>query len=196
MNRITEVTKTLIIMNVVVYFVASFVLSGSINQFLVFQHPLHEGFQPIQLITHMFMHADTMHLLFNMFALYFFGPRLEALWGEKRFLFYYLFSGFGGLLLFTIFGFLDGSGGAAVGASGAVFGLLLAVGLKFPDQPLSLIFPPITLKSKHFVMIYGTLELFLGAGAFNTGIAHFGHLGGAIFGFLLIEYWTKYGSRF
>jgi len=185
----------LIIMNVIVYVAATFMFPA-IQEYLIFQHPMGRGFQPVQLIGHMFMHGDTMHLLFNMYALYMFGPPLESLWGEKRFLFYYLFAGFGGIFLFALVGLLDGTGGAAVGASGAIFGLLAGFGMKFPETRLMLIFPPIPMKAKYFVLIFAALELFLGVSSFNTGVAHFGHLGGALFGFLLIQYWDRFGSKF
>ncbi|MFT4665279.1 MAG: membrane associated rhomboid family serine protease [Polaribacter sp.] len=196
MNRITEVTKMLIIINVIVYVAATFIFNGAINEYLIFQHPLNGHFQPVQLIGHMFMHGGTMHLLFNMYMLYMFGPPLESLWGEKRFLLYYLFAGFGGIILFALVGFLDGTGGAAVGASGAIFGLLIGFGMKFPEQRLMLIIPPIPVKAKYLVMFLAGFELFLGVGNFDTGIAHFGHLGGALFGFLLIKYWDRFGSKF
>ena len=150
------------------------------------------------------MHADIGHLFFNMFAVFMFGPPLEDVWGPKRFLFYYLLTGFGSVLLHTlvrgveIYWFGESVFAANVpslGASGAVFGLLVGYGMLFPDNRIMLLFPPIPLKAKYFVLIYAGVELFMGLGNLNTGVAHYAHLGGALFGFLLILYWRKFGSR-
>ena len=166
--------------------------------------PTSDYFRPFQIVTHMFMHADIGHLFFNMFAVFMFGPPLEDVWGPKRFLFYYLLTGFGSVLLHTlvrgveIYWFGESVFAANVpslGASGAVFGLLVGYGMLFPDNRIMLLFPPIPLKAKYFVLIYAGVELFMGLGNLNTGVAHYAHLGGALFGFLLILYWRKFGSR-
>jgi len=150
------------------------------------------------------MHGGISHLFFNMFAVFMFGPPLENLWGAKRFLFFYLFTGFGALLLHIFVKYVElESMGAnplsanipVLGASGAVFGLLVGFGMNFPNTKLMLLFPPIPIKAKYFVTGYAVIELFLGLGSFDTGIAHFAHLGGALFGLLLILYWRKYGSN-
>lgn len=199
MLRITDVVKHLLIINVIMYLVTR-VIMPDLGENLAFYYPTLSEFQPYQIITHMFMHGSTSHIFFNMFALFMFGPPLESLWGPKRFLFYYLFTGFGALALYLFVNYLEiqymgGQPGVVWGASGAIFGLLVGFGMKYPDTKIMLIFPPIPMKAKYFVAIYAGLELFLGLGHFNTGIAHFAHLGGALFGFLLIIYWQKYGSR-
>jgi membrane associated rhomboid family serine protease len=222
MFRVTEVVKHLLIINVLMYLgtmllgdpshgtfsdlanerVTDFSLWGRYRLAMFF--PTSEYFRPFQIVTHMFMHADIGHLFFNMFAVFMFGPPLEATWGPKRFLFYYLLTGFGSVLLHTlvrgmeIYWFGESvfmANVPSLGASGAVFGLLVGYGMLFPDNRIMLLFPPIPLKAKYFVLIYAGVELFMGLGNFNTGVAHYAHLGGALFGFLLILYWRKFGSR-
>lgn len=158
-------------------------------------------FQPFQIVTYMFMHGDLGHLAFNMLSLYFFGPMVEQLWGHRRFLFYYLSCGLGSYALHTGVQWweLQQMGidpttfnGYMLGASGAIFGIYIAFAYLFPNQIISLIFPPISLKAKYFVGIMAALELFYGIRGMSTGIAHFAHLGGALFGFLLILFWDKF----
>ena len=197
--RITEVVKHLIIINFLAY-IASWIILGESRGILAMAYPTRADFQAFQVVTHMFMHADEGHLFFNMLGLFFFGPFLESLWGPKRFLFYYLFSGFGALVTHLIVNFIEiqyfgGYPGGIWGASGAVFGVLIGVALKFPNTTVQLIIPPIPIQMKHLAPIYIGLELFMGLSSFNTGVAHFAHLGGALFGFLLISYWDKYGSK-
>ncbi|WP_373550687.1 rhomboid family intramembrane serine protease [Haliscomenobacter sp.] len=229
MMRITDVVKHLLIINVLVFFVTLLVwgdpapelmgtlLSGS-GEFADWERyrfalffPTSPYFQPYQLVSHMFMHADIRHLLLNMLGLYMFGSALETFWGARRFLFYYLFAGFGGMILYLLVKYLEISSGNAdeqlmkyylqnvpmLGASGAIFGLMVGYGMLFPDNVISLLFPPISLKAKYFVLIFAGLELVFGLGIVNlsSGVAHFAHLGGALFGFLLILYWQKFGTR-
>lgn len=223
MSRLTDVVKNLLIINVL--FFLGTMLMGSpdpetamalVNQQiegtaadwlrlrLALFYPTSPYFQPIQIVTHMFMHADFMHLFFNMFALFMFGPPLEIKWGPQRFLFYYLFTGFGAMGLQMFVRYLELQSGSIspyaanvpmLGASGAVFGILLGFGMNFPNVQIQLLFPPIPMKAKYFVMLFAGIELFLGFSNFNTGVAHFAHLGGALFGFLLILYWRKFGTR-
>ncbi len=142
-------------------------------------------FKPWQLVSYMFMHANLSHLIFNMFALWMFGRTLVYAMGEKRFLLYYMVCGIGaGLIQLAVGGF-----GPTVGASGAVFGLLLAFGMMFPDAVIMLLIPPIPIKAKWFVVIYGLLELYLGVSGRQVDVAHFAHLGGMIWGFALLKYW-------
>jgi len=221
--RITDVVKNLLIINVLMFIGTLFILGEAydpmtlINQpdpelfnqwgknILALFFPTSVYFQPYQLVTHMFMHGDMMHLFFNMFALYMFGPPLENYFGPKKFLLYYFLTGFGALILQLFVTYLSMEYfGASIytanvpllGASGAVFGLLAGFGTLFPETKLMLLIPPIPLKAKWFVLIYGAIELFLGLGNFNTGVAHFAHLGGAVFGFLLIKYWQKNSNLF
>lgn len=219
MDRITDVTKNLLIINVLMYFVTLLLMTepsqttvralingsgGELSDWgrlqLALFFPTSEYFRPFQLVTHMFMHdgRSFMHLFFNMYALYLFGQAIELVWGTKRFLFYYLFTGFGAAALHMLVTYLEIQYGGAspnrvnvpvLGASGAVFGLLTSYGLLFPNNVLQLLFPPIAMKAKYFVLIYAAIELFLGFSSFNTGVAHFAHLGGALSGFLLILIW-------
>lgn len=161
-------------------------------------------FQPYQILTHMFMHGDLMHLAFNMLSLYFFGPMVEMVFGPKRFLFYYLYCGIGSYLLYNGVQYweLSSNGidpmtfeGPMLGASGAIFGMYVAFAYHFPNQVMQLLFPPIALKAKYFVLIMAGLELFYGVRGYSTGVAHFAHLGGALFGFAILMYWNNFRFR-
>jgi len=162
--------------------------------------PGSEHFQPYQIATHMFMHGNLMHIAFNMLSLYFFGPMVEMVWGHKRFLFYYLLCGVGAFICHTAVQWwqLEQAGidpttwnGSMLGASGAIFGIFTAFAYLFPNQVISLIFPPISLKAKYFVPIMAALELVYGVQGMGRGVAHFAHLGGALFGFIMIMIWYK-----
>lgn len=152
------------------------------------------AFMPYQIVSYMFLHADLSHLFFNMFALWMFGRTLEYELGSRRFLTYYMVCGVGAGLLQLAIGLLYPFS-LTVGASGAVFGLLLAFGVMHPNAMIMLLIPPIPIKAKWFVIIYGVLELSLGIrnGAGNN-VAHFAHLGGMLWGFLLLTYW-KYSGK-
>ena len=169
-------------------------------------------FKPFQLVTHMFMHGGFTHIFFNMYTLFIFGGVLERVWGSQKFLLYYFVTGIGAALLHLGVMYLQLQGYIAdvnagdfmaraniqallstptVGASGAIYGLLLAYGMLFPNNVMQLIFPPVALKAKWFVLIFGALELLLGLSGRGGNVAHFAHLGGMIFGFFLILYWKK-----
>ncbi len=140
-----------------------------------------------QLVTYGFIHADLIHLFFNMFAVWMLGSALERLWGSYHFVIFYVVSVVGAGLVQLL---VTSAGGLpTIGASGGVFGILMAYGMMFPNNILVLLFPPIPMKAKYFVVLYGVLELTLGVSAPNSPIAHFAHLGGMLFGFLLIQYW-------
>lgn len=147
-----------------------------------------DSFWPWQLLTFQFMHGGFWHIFFNMFAIWMFGMELEHEWGSRRFLLYYLLTGIGaGLVQLAI------ASGPTIGASGGVFGVLLAFGMMHPDRKI-FIFPIfIPIKAKYFVMIYAGIELFLGVTGSSDGIAHLAHVGGAITGFLLIKYGDQLG---
>ncbi|MFN0213335.1 MAG: rhomboid family intramembrane serine protease [Saprospiraceae bacterium] len=158
-------------------------------------------FEPYQIATHMFMHGGLMHLLFNMLGIYWFGSMVEMVWGPQRFLFYYLSCGLGAWAMHVGIQWweLENMGidpttfnGAMLGASGAVFGIMVAFALHFPNMEIRLLFPPIAMRAKYFVPIMAAAELVFGISGTATGIAHYAHLGGAITGFLLIGYWTKF----
>lgn len=217
LDSIPPVTKNLIIINLLVW-VASLVLPKvniDLVQVLGLHFPGTEDFGIWQLISYMFMH-DThsiSHVFFNMFAVYMFGRILENVWGPKRFIVFYLVTGIGaGLIqeltwLYDIYAFASGNGYTVaevinnyptlnqmitVGASGAVFGILLAFGMLFPNAPLYLMFIPVPIKAKWFVAGYGLVELFMGISSFSgDSVAHFAHLGGMLFGFFMIRYWKR-----
>lgn len=154
--------------------------------------PISVGFLPWQIITYAFLHGGFGHLFFNAFALFMFGASLEETWGQKRFLTYFFtcVAGAGLIQLLVATSGVTGQGVyQTVGASGGVFGLLLAYGLLFPNRQLLLLIPPIPMKARTFVIVFGVIELLLGVFSTQSGIAHFAHLGGMLFGWLLIRYW-------
>jgi len=228
------VVKNLIFINILML-LANYVAENTFNidltNILGIYFPKSDKFMPIQILTHMFMHAGFSHLFFNMFALYMFGQILEQVWGPKRFFIYYMVTGLGAVLLHEAViavqymkvmniaspeqvqevldnGYNYISQGKlyadpilkelqtilytpTVGASGAVFGVLLAFGVLFPNTQLMLLFPPIPIKAKYFVAIYGGIELYMAVTQPGSSIAHFAHLGGMLFGYILIRYWRK-----
>jgi len=228
------VVKNLILINVLMLiatWTAKSVFSVDLTTILGLYFPKSEQFMPLQIITHMFMHANFWHLFFNMFALYMFGGILENVWGPKRFLIYYMVCGLGAAFVHETVIFFQYNklmnaippdqlqmvldNGAAVlndgkqyadvtmrdlqmllnvptvGASGAIFGVLLAFGVLFPNTQLMLLFPPIPIKAKYFVIGYGAIELYLAVTQPGSNIAHAAHLGGMLFGYILIRYWRK-----
>lgn len=228
------VVKNLIMINVIMLLaqmVIGSTMGYNLNGLLGLYFPRSESFKPLQILTHMFMHAGFWHLFFNMYALFIFGQVLEKVWGPKRFLIYYLVCGLGAALVHeTVIAFeynnlvkqlspeqiqrVIDEGGAllarnrgftdpamqqlqillntpTVGASGAVFGILLAFGVLFPNTQLMLLFPPIPIKAKYFVLAYGGIELYLAFTQPGSNIAHAAHLGGMLFGYILIRYWRK-----
>lgn len=239
LSSIPPVTKNLIIINLLVW-VASLVMP-KVNIDLVDLLGLHfpgaKDFRVWQVVTYMFMHdtRSISHVFFNMFAVYMFGRVLENVWGQKRFLSFYMITGVGaGLInLFVIYiriRFLESGlspevvndvymngwevlqrgmnysdpalanlnfliNQTTVGASGAVFGVLLAFGMLFPNVPLYIMFIPIPIKAKYFVLGYGLIELFLGFSNPGDNVAHFAHLGGMLFGFFMIRYWKKKDAK-
>lgn len=220
MNELPVVTKNLIAINVLV-FLATIVLDRygyDLNSLLGLHLFLADDFKPFQIVTYMFMHGGFMHLFFNMFALYMFGRVLEMVWGPKRFLIFYMFTGVGAGIIQEIVQYLyystqlsmysgvDFGAGlivpmaqylnmwVTVGASGAVYGILLAFAMNFPNERLFVLPFPFPIKAKYFVLIFGAIELFTGLGnSAGDNVAHFAHLGGMLFGLILILYWRKKG---
>ncbi|GAB4019414.1 rhomboid family intramembrane serine protease [Spirosoma koreense] len=258
MFNLTPVVRSLLIINVIV-FIAT-------NESVIDQFGLHsflsDKFNPIQLVTHMFLHANFGHIFSNMLWLIFFGPMLELFWGPRRFTFFYFFCGFGAALLFSgvnyfetrdvyesvqtyrvnpgyesFSAFVDQHAGSLydrlmpfldqfkaypndsknlqdsvtivnrilssqidepmVGASGAVFGVLMGVGLLFPNTQVFLLFPPIPLKVKYIVLFSGAMELYSGIYQTQTdNVAHFAHIGGMLFAFILVKYWGSQRKTF
>ena len=150
-------------------------------------------FWPWQLVTYGFLHSPNVlsHILFNMLMLWMFGRELERMMGPKRFLTYYLTCVVGAGIVQLIVAGAQGSFHPTVGASGGVFGILLAYGMTFPNRMIMLIFPPIPMKAKYMVILFGVLELYMGISGGAPGVANFAHLGGMLFGFLLLRHWAK-----
>jgi membrane associated rhomboid family serine protease len=144
-----------------------------------------------QLLSYGFLHGNLNHIFFNMFGLWMFGRDLERMMGARRFLIYYLTCVVGAGVVQLTVAIIQGGVYPTIGASGGVFGILLAFAMAFPNRVIMLLFPPIPMKAKYFVLIYGGLELYLGLSGSAPGIANFAHLGGMFFGFLLIQYWRK-----
>lgn len=150
---------------------------------------LDTGFGPWQLVSYALLHGGIGHLFFNMFALHMFGLPVEHAWGSRRLLIYYLVCVIGAGLLQLLVAAISGEIYPTIGASGGVFGLLLAFGLMYPNQRIMLLIPPVPMKAKYFVTGYGLLTLVFGLTGTMPGIAHFAHLGGMLFGLALILYW-------
>ena len=151
-------------------------------------------FYPWQLVTYGFLHVDVMHIGFNMLMLWMFGRELEGLMGPRRFLAYYLTCVVGAGLVQLVVAELQGGTYPTLGASGGVFGILLAFGMAFPNRIVLLVIPPIPMKVKYLVVLAGLTELYFGVAGTRPGIAHFAHLGGMLFGLMLLMYW-KQGAR-
>lgn len=193
MSNIPPVVKNIIIINVILFLGTLLVKEPMYERLALF--PLGSYFfRPYQLVTHMFMHGGFWHIFFNMYTLFFFGCVLERVWGSKKFLLYYFVTGLGAAACHLLVLYLQGNTRniPTVGASGAIYGLLLAYGMLFPNNRLTIIFPiPIVLKAKWFVLIFGCIELLTGFSGISDGVAHFAHLGGMIFGVFLILHWKK-----
>lgn len=206
---VAPVTVNIIIINVLVMIMCFLNRDFMVEQFALF-YPASHYFKIWQPITHMFMHGGFWHLFFNMYTLYIFGMVLERVWGPKKFLLFYFVTGLGAALLHVGVQFIEAQiylsniesvqaqeayyrllGTPTVGASGAIYGVLLGYAMLFPDSVLTLIFPPVSLKAKWFVIIFAVIELVTGIFNMGGGIAHFAHLGGMLFGWLLIMYWKR-----
>lgn len=193
MIRLTPVVKNLIIINVIMFVAQLF--SPVVTGYLALWSVKSEYFQPYQLFTYMFLH-DTggfMHIFFNMIALAFMGPILETYWGPKKFTIFYMVTGIGAAVFsilmaaylpFAHFDFM-------VGASGAVYGVLMGFGMMFPNMEVRLLIPPINIKAKYLVVVMFGISLILGG-----NVAHFAHLGGIIFAFIMITAWRKQGGGY
>jgi len=236
MRNITETVKHLLIINVI-FFIATLALGDIVYDLFALHYPSNPKFQFWQPLTHMFMHGNFTHIFFNMFGLYMFGTPIEQMWGRKKFIFFYLSTGFGaaalqlGLYYFQVSGVSDllseqgltgsqigmffetrdisysiieqigretlRSGLSAyesvmVGASGALYGVLVAFAFLFPNARLMLLFPPIPVKAKVLVPLLILGDLFFGFTSYSIGpIAHFAHVGGAVTGLIMMWYWKK-----
>jgi len=195
MGRMTDAVKHLIIINVIFYLVTFFVpnMQEKMMEWFALFYPASEYFMPWQFITHMFMHGGFMHILFNMYGLWAFGSPLEQLWGRNKFFFFYFSAGLGAALIYTIANyFFEDYNAVAVGASGAVYGVLVAFAMKFPNAKLALIFFPVPIAAKYFIPLLVFGDLFFGFTSYSVGnIAHFAHIGGALVGFLISLFWKN-----
>jgi membrane associated rhomboid family serine protease len=199
-SALPPVTRTLIIANAAVFLAQNFVNPWLVVNFALW--PLSAAgqfgldgagiFKIWQVFTYAFLHGSLMHLLFNMLALFMFGGEIERVWGERRYLAYYIVCVVGASLAqLVVMNMQGGPPYPTLGASGGVFGLLLAFGMMFPRRMIMLIFPPIPMPAWLFVTLYGLIELVLGVTGTQAGIAHFAHLGGMAAGFLMIQYWRS-----
>lgn len=259
MLQITPLVRNLLIANIAIFFIDR---SYDLSSIFALRSFLSPEYRPFQYVSYMFLHANFGHLFSNMFGLFMFGPLLERMWGPKRFLFFYFFTGIGAGLLFSginyfeLSGIRDGLGlfldhptpqglidflsGHAefyyksqhafingfednpdnpqfiaqakemaravfdfnvnipmVGASGAIFGILMAFGMLFPNTELFLLFVPFPIKAKYFVGFYGLYSLYAGfKDAPSDNVAHFAHLGGMLFAFILLRYWNSGRQKF
>jgi membrane associated rhomboid family serine protease len=189
MNLLSPITRALIYANVGVFLVQLFADDSIVYRFALWPWgtPL---FHEWQLLTYGFLHAGWAHLFFNMFALYMFGPEVERVLGGRRYLLYYLVSVVGAAIAqLVVSRLMGGLLSPTVGASGGVFGLLLAFGMFFPQRRIMLLIPPIPMRAWIFVTLYGLAELAMGVFGTLQGVAHFAHLGGMLAGFLLLTFW-------
>ena len=185
MPQIPPATKTLLLVCVAMFCLQ--LLVPLVQPFALF--PLGSGmFWPWQVLTYAFLHGDGFHLFFNMLGLWMFGSELERLWGPRRYLAFLLAGVLAAAAAQLLVSALMGLQGPTVGASGGLFALLLAYGLLFPNRVIMPLFPPIPMKARTFVIVFGVLELVLGLSG-SRGVAHFAHLGGMVGGFLMIRYW-------
>jgi len=203
MFRIPVVTRNLLIINFLA-FIAMLVLRQmnivDLNSLCGLHFFMAQDFHVFQLVTYMFMHGGWEHIILNMFMLWMFGAVMERVWGPKRFIFYYIFCGIGAGIMQEIaqffyiwlFGFNQSISLTTVGASGAIYSLLLAFGMMFPDEKMFIIPIPVPIKAKWMVLGSIAIELFSALATPGDQVAHIAHLGGMIFGFFLIRYWQKH----
>ena len=191
MTRITPVVLNLIITNAIIFFGLRYGLNSlGIERYTYLQSLETGGFNPYQLFTSMFMHANEKHLIMNMLTLFFLGPITEQTLGGKRFLMLYITAGLVGGIVYVLT-----SSGAAVGASGAINGVVVAFATMYPTMKL-MVFPlPVPIQAKYLVTFFVLIDFFFGVTSSRTGIAHYAHLGGALAGFLMIKYWKMDNLR-
>ena len=194
MSSVPQAVKNLIIVNALVF--VMILLNQPLMTRWFSLYPIGLIYRPWTIVTYMFMHGNFAHLFFNMYALFLFGSVLERVWGTKKFLFYYFATGIGAGLIHIGVQVLTHDFVPTVGASGAIFGLLLGYAMLYPDAIMGLIFPPITMKAKWFVLIYAAIELLLGVTGAQSGVAHFAHLGGLVVGLVIMLIWKKTGKLY
>ena len=200
-NSLPVVTRNIIAINVLMFIATLVNQNFMIGNFAMF-YPASPYFRIWQPLTHMFMHGGFWHIFFNMYTFFFFGTMLERTLGSKKFLWFYFITGFGAVALHMLVQWLQVRAGVNVaaiyhtpglGASGAVYGVLIGYAMLFPNDRMTLLFPPVTLKAKWMMLIFAGIELVTGAVGTADGVAHFAHLGGMLFGAILIIWWRKTG---
>lgn len=209
-SQIPTVTKNLVAINILMFIATLINENFMVTNFAMF-YPASPFFKPWQILTHMFMHGGFWHIFFNMYSLLMFGSILERSLGPKKFLIFYFVTGLGAVALHTGVEwmqarvFIANSAAQAyqqllvtptLGASGAIYGVLIGFAMLYPQARLTLIFPPIPMTAKWLVIIFAAIELFSGINGIQDGVAHFAHLGGMLFGWLLIRWWRKNGKLY
>lgn len=190
MSNVPKAVKHIIIINVLML-VLTYLNNPLMSKWFAL-NPISFLWKPWQLVTYMFMHGGFGHLFFNMYTLFIFGSVLENVWGTKKFLTFYFVTGIGAALVNIGVQYLTGSFALTVGASGAIYGILMGYAMLYPDSTLTLLFPPVSMKAKWFVLIFAGIELLLGISNNPAdNVAHFAHLGGLVFAFLLLMFWKK-----
>ena len=208
LQSIPPVTRNLIIVNVLIFIATLVDENFMIGTFGLF-YPSSHYFHWWQIVTHMFMHGGFWHIFFNMYTLFIFGVVVERIIGSKKFMVFYFVCGFGaaalhmGVQYLQMQSFLASESQTAlqsivalkstptVGASGAIYGVLMGYAMLFPQSKMTLLFPPVTLSAKWMVVIFAVIELFTGVVGFTDGVAHFAHLGGMLIGWLMIKWWRR-----
>jgi membrane associated rhomboid family serine protease len=190
MFNITPLVRTLIIINVVVFLLQNFASQFYLTEYLSLWPLGTPYFEPYQFFSYMFAHGGFGHIFFNMLAFASFAPILEQYWGEKKFLFFYLATGIGAGIIYGVvnYFFFPGQVGPMLGASGALYGILMAFGMVFPDLELMLLFPPIPIKAKYMVFVMGIITYSMDR---SGTVAHLAHFGGAFVAFIIISYWKS-----
>lgn len=209
-SQIPTVTKNLVAINILMFIATLINENFMVTNFAMF-YPASPFFKPWQILTHMFMHGGFWHIFFNMYSLLMFGSILERSLGPKKFLIFYFVTGLGAVALHTGVEWMQAkvfiANGIAqayqqllitptLGASGAIYGVLIGFAMLYPQARLILIFPPIPVKAKWLVIIFAAIELVFGINGIQGGVAHFAHLGGMLFGWLLIRWWRKHGKLY
>ena len=195
MPPLPPVTQALLLANVAIFFLGDLLGPGLLSPFALW--PIGGGFWPWQIVSYAFLHGSFNHLFFNMLGLWMFGAELEQIWGRNRFITFYFASVIAAALTQLVVNFALGSAAPTIGASGGLFGLLLAFAMIFPNR-IILLFFVIPMKAKYLVALYGLIELYQGAYVLNSGVAHFAHLGGMLGGLLTLRYWrgqAPFGRR-
>jgi rhomboid family protein len=196
--KLTPAARAVILANILVYLLEKVARQSMLVHFALWPLATPEGlFRPWQLVTYAFLHdpGNILHIFFNMFALYMFGPALEQYWGGRRFLGYYFVCVIAAGATQLAVEYASGTGEPTLGASGGIFGILLAFAVLFPRARLLLLLPPIPMPAWLFVTLYGVLELFFGVTGTEASVAHFAHLGGMLGGALVLLYWRLRSGR-